>query len=143
MRRVAEELASRGVVSDLFYAAEGRCEKDYVASFERAFPLVEPELQLREAGPDLIYFHRFLDARLAERVHELPLPCVRFFHDHELSCLRDYKYTLVGLTHLHSTHGQPLLSAVSRVCQEIEAVARRRSPNPVRIGAETRVGQEE
>ncbi|MDP1835610.1 MAG: glycosyltransferase family 4 protein [Chlamydiales bacterium] len=47
---------------------------------------------LSESGPNLVYFHKCLSAPLIEAVLEYDVPTVRMVHDHEVYCMRTYKY---------------------------------------------------
>jgi glycosyltransferase involved in cell wall biosynthesis len=61
-----------------------------------ALPPVRAESTLRPAlndfRPDVIFLHKLADLALLETVAECGVPVVRMVHDHDLYCLRGYKY---------------------------------------------------
>lgn len=47
---------------------------------------------LNDRRPDLIYMHKCLSIPVMEAVLDLGIPIVRMVHDHEVYCMRTYKY---------------------------------------------------
>lgn len=97
IHRTASLLHERGVLSSILYDPLQGEDAAFLKPFRAgAFPLVEPELQLKELGPDVVFVHQLQGTGTVEMLTGSGLPVVRFFHDHRLFCLRDYKYTAVG-----------------------------------------------
>ena len=42
--------------------------------------------------PDVIYVHKMADLGVIEALLETRRPCVRMVHDHDIYCMRSYKY---------------------------------------------------
>src|SRR5260370_36531747 len=42
--------------------------------------------------PDAVYVHKLADLRLLEALLAMGVPAVRMMHDHDLYCMRSYKY---------------------------------------------------
>jgi len=47
---------------------------------------------LQTFKPDILYIHKLKDLRLFEALLHSAVPAIRMIHDHELYCLRNYKY---------------------------------------------------
>ena len=47
---------------------------------------------LREYRPDVIYVHKMADLRVIEALVNSDVPLVRMVHDHDIYCMRSYKY---------------------------------------------------
>jgi glycosyltransferase involved in cell wall biosynthesis len=47
---------------------------------------------LREYRPDVIYVHKMADLRVIEALVNSGVPLVRMVHDHDIYCMRSYKY---------------------------------------------------
>jgi glycosyltransferase involved in cell wall biosynthesis len=93
LRDTAAHLGARGVRSTLLYDVRARPDRDFLAPFVGAYPMVDPARQLRELGPDAIYVHRVTEGDVIRVIAEARAPSLRFFHDHKLFCLREHKYT--------------------------------------------------
>jgi len=52
--------------------------------------------QVEAIAPDLVYVHRLPGAGPAAALSRASTPTFRFFHDHQLFCLREHKYTTIG-----------------------------------------------
>jgi len=65
-------------------------------AFDGAFPLVDIHTQIRDLKPDVVFAHQIRPAS-AQRLARLPVPVVNFLHDHFLFCLRETKYTTIGM----------------------------------------------
>jgi len=48
---------------------------------------------IEEVAPDLIYIHKITSIQLLERIVESDVPTVRMVHDHEMYCMRSYRYS--------------------------------------------------
>jgi len=98
-RYVAETarlLVDRGVRSTLLYGADHSPEPDFVQSFDRSFPMADVRIQVRDMKPDVAFVHQLHGVRATSEIVDGRVPVVRFFHDHELFCLRRHKYTTLG-----------------------------------------------
>ncbi|MGZ8938998.1 MAG: glycosyltransferase family 4 protein [Limisphaerales bacterium] len=47
---------------------------------------------LREFQPDVVYVHKMADLKVIEALVESGFPLVRMVHDHDIYCMRSYKY---------------------------------------------------
>lgn len=92
----ANELKLRGhSVAIVHGPSTGRAEHQWAELFESRHSLVENdavERSLREFAPDAIYVHKMADLRVLERLAISGVPVVRMVHDHDLYCLRSYRY---------------------------------------------------
>jgi len=95
----ATELKRRGhAVAILHGAATGRDVETWNEIFaERyAIPPIRAADTLQDAltefRPDVIFLHKLADLALLETAAECGVPVVRMVHDHDLYCLRGYKY---------------------------------------------------
>ncbi len=95
----ATELRRRGhPVAILHGAPTGRDLETWNDIFaERyAIPPVRAAVALQQAltdfRPNVIFLHKHADLALLESVAECGVPAVRMVHDHDLYCLRGYKY---------------------------------------------------
>lgn len=96
VRSVAAELSARGYRNTLLYDPNQPFRSEFAASFEAAFPLVDPALQIEQLRPDIVYVHRLANERLSAEITRGPARTLRFLHDHRLFCLREHKYTTLG-----------------------------------------------
>src|SRR5215207_5520990 len=95
----ATELKGRGhELAFLHGPGTGKSEAAWQASFDRCYSLpAKPtsaalDAILREFKPDLIYLHKVADLDVIEKLLDSGLPVVRMVHDHDLYCMRSYKY---------------------------------------------------
>lgn len=105
----AGELKARGHDVALVHGpATGRGEEEWKKLFETRFPLVEaasPSLPTRRDAasttlpqaaalfqPDVIFVHKISDPAVLSALADSPIPVVRMVHDHDLYCMRGYKY---------------------------------------------------
>jgi glycosyltransferase involved in cell wall biosynthesis len=95
----ARELQRRGHTVGLLYRQRtGRSEDSWSLAFPQSFHLpTDGNLELVEAvlerfAPELIYFHNLGDLKVLEALLATGIPVVRMVHDHEMYCLRGYKY---------------------------------------------------
>ncbi|MBT6325043.1 MAG: glycosyltransferase family 4 protein [Bdellovibrionales bacterium] len=94
-----KELKERDVQSYLLYSIKNLPNESFTNLFEGVFPAVNPIEQVLEIDPDIIYiqsFHNFAHIKL---LLSLKIPIVKFYHDHEMFCLRGSKIkTISGKT---------------------------------------------
>jgi glycosyltransferase involved in cell wall biosynthesis len=95
----ANELKNRGHSVALLHGARtGKCEADWSEVFSPTFCLdddgaaeaVEHAISLFQ--PDLIYVHKMADLEVIQALAGSGRPVVRMVHDHDLYCMRSYKY---------------------------------------------------
>ena len=91
------EFKQRGhVVGMLHGPGTGRNEAAWRETFYWRFPLAggvaAARATLLKFKPDIIYVHKLADLDVLEAIVKSGVPCVRFVHDHELYCMRSYKY---------------------------------------------------
>lgn len=95
LTQVASGLKASGVTSSLLYGP-GYSEPEFLQNFDQAWPALEVASQIHRIQPDLIYVHRLPQGVTMAGLLELGIPVMRFFHDHQLLCLREHKYTALG-----------------------------------------------
>ncbi len=95
----ATELKRRGHdVALLHGAATGKEEATWSNVFDDRFevpPGRGPDVlhqALAEFRPDVIFLHKLADLSLLEAIGTCGVPVVRMVHDHDMYCLRGYKY---------------------------------------------------
>jgi uridine kinase/glycosyltransferase involved in cell wall biosynthesis len=100
----ADGLKQRGHDVGLLHGpTTGICEGAWEAVFQRRFPLANNSHPARNNHararaaveafrPDMIYLHKMGDSEVLEALLETGLPLVRMVHDHDLYCMRSYKY---------------------------------------------------
>jgi len=95
----AGELKRRGhIVGILHGPGTGRRESAWEETFADRFPLAPPKSScvikaaLESFDPDLAYVHKLADLEALEALAVAGLPLVRMVHDHDLCCMRSYKY---------------------------------------------------
>jgi glycosyltransferase involved in cell wall biosynthesis len=99
---VARELQARGhAVGVLHGPVTGKGEAAWQNTFESHFPLAQKQnaprvfAALETFQPDAIYVHKMADLETLQALLNSSLPLVRMVHDHELYCLRSYKYNFL------------------------------------------------
>jgi glycosyltransferase involved in cell wall biosynthesis len=92
----AAAMRERNVRSTLLYEVDGALDTDFLRHFDAAFPVVDLASQVRMLAPDLIYAHRIHGIDHARVLASVPVPRIRFLHDHKLFCLREHKYTTMA-----------------------------------------------
>jgi glycosyltransferase involved in cell wall biosynthesis len=95
----AAELHERGhTVGILHGPRTGKDETAWTKTFEFCFPFGdgnEPGAELaacKSFQPDVIYVHKVSDLDALEHLLDSDTPIVRMVHDHDLYCMRSYKY---------------------------------------------------
>ena len=93
VHKTASLLRQHGFHSDLLYDVRSRASRDFSTPFERVFPAVGEILeQIRSLAPDVIYIHRWERPQDIGDIVASGIPSARFYHDHDLFCLRRSKY---------------------------------------------------
>lgn len=95
----AAELKRRGHLLGLAHGAPtGRGEAAWAQTFTECFPLPSarsgPALvaALDAFRPDVVYLHKMADLAVIATLVDGAAPVVRMVHDHDLYCMRSYKY---------------------------------------------------
>ena len=95
----ATELQRRGHdVAILHGPSTGRAEASWEETFAERFPLTPEDSSfavnaaLERFQPDLAYVHKLADLPALGALTSAGLPLVRMVHDHDLCCMRSYKY---------------------------------------------------
>jgi len=95
----ADELRNRGhAVGILHGAPTGKAEDAWYDVFDNCFPLASTPAQnavataLDTFDPDVVYIHKMPDLAVIQVLLDSGLPLVRMVHDHDLYCMRSYKY---------------------------------------------------
>ncbi len=95
----AQELAKRGHALGILHGpGTGKNEEGWRAVFAQPYALEggDPAAVVRQAiadfQPDAIYVHKMADLRVIQALVESGRPLVRMVHDHDIYCMRSYKY---------------------------------------------------
>lgn len=89
----ATALAGRGHAVALAHgAATGREEAAWHDAFPARWPLTELAAALRWSRPDAVFVHKCGEPGALGTLASAGVPVARMVHDHELYCLRGYKY---------------------------------------------------
>ena len=95
----AQEIGKRGhEIGILHGPGTGKNEEGWTAVFSSRFSLeaAEPgeatKAALREFEPDVVYVHKMADLRVIQALVDSGRPLVRMVHDHNIYCMRSYKY---------------------------------------------------
>jgi len=95
----ATELKRRGHHLGILHGpGTGRAEADWEETFGDRFPLAPEDSSfavnaaLESFQPDLAYVHKLADLTALGALTSADLPLVRMVHDHDLYCMRGYKY---------------------------------------------------
>ena len=99
VKQTAHELRSRGHTVGLIHGVisekdEAALGQDFSAQFtlDKTNNRTQVEAALREFGPDVIYVHKMADLEVVEALVNSDVPRVRMVHDHDMYCMRSYKY---------------------------------------------------
>jgi glycosyltransferase involved in cell wall biosynthesis len=99
LQLTAAELKNRGhILAILHGPSTGKGELKWRELFNERFELAVGSgfAALREAidafAPDAVYIHKMSDRRVLETLAQSEIPIVRMVHDHDLYCMRSYKY---------------------------------------------------
>ncbi len=95
----ATELKERGHTVGILHGPQtGKGEAAWLNTFQHRFPYgLESESATELAvcksfQPDVIYVHKMSDLELLEKLLDSDTPIIRMVHDHDLYCMRSYKY---------------------------------------------------
>ncbi|HXA14881.1 MAG TPA: glycosyltransferase, partial [Opitutaceae bacterium] len=95
----AGELARYGHEAGLLHGqGTGKQEDAWHETFHVCFPYSETdgvarlESALNQFKPDIIFLHKMADLAMVEALTDCTVPVVRMVHDHDLTCMRSYKY---------------------------------------------------
>ncbi|HTG45870.1 MAG TPA: glycosyltransferase family 4 protein [Verrucomicrobiae bacterium] len=96
----ARELKGKGNQIALLHGAPtGKAEANWHKVFESRYSLETArsaeeavDAALSDFKPDVVYVHKIAELRVIERLIESGLPLVRMVHDHDIYCMRSYKY---------------------------------------------------
>ncbi|MDB6017646.1 MAG: hypothetical protein JWR19_2135 [Pedosphaera sp.] len=98
VHQTANELKCRGHTVGLIHGAEHGQDAALQETFHSCFKLgtknnrQRVQAALREFHPDLIYVHKLADLDVMEALVDSAVPSVRMVHDHDVYCMRSYKY---------------------------------------------------
>ena len=95
----AAELKERGHTLGLVHGAPtGKAEDDWRDVFSERFLLTDgnnldlTKAALQQFQPDAVYVHKMPDLGVIEGLLDSDWPLIRMVHDHDLYCMRSYKY---------------------------------------------------
>lgn len=98
---VARELIGRGHQVAILHGPDtGRGSDDWRAVFRTRYALPESpdetaaatRAALEAFSPDVVYVHKLPDLAVIETLTKSGLPLARMVHDHDIYCMRSYKY---------------------------------------------------
>lgn len=95
----ATELKERGHAVGILHGPHtGRDEAAWLNTFQHRFPFGHGSESANELAawerfqPDVLYVHKMSDLELLEALLHSDTPIIRMVHDHDLYCMRSYKY---------------------------------------------------
>lgn len=95
----ATELKRRGHALGILHGpVTGRGETSWRGTFSHYYPLAPEKNRERvqealwDFAPDVVYVHKISDLEVLEQLSQGRIPVVRMVHDHDLYCMRSYKY---------------------------------------------------
>jgi glycosyltransferase involved in cell wall biosynthesis len=95
----AQELGKRGnQIGILHGPGTGKNEDGWKAVFTSRYslevndPAAAAKAALAEFDPDVVYVHKMADLRVIQALVDSGRPLVRMVHDHDIYCMRSYKY---------------------------------------------------
>ncbi|HEV8492095.1 MAG TPA: glycosyltransferase family 4 protein [Candidatus Angelobacter sp.] len=95
----AAELARRGFTVGLLHGpGTGKDEQRWTEVFPERFPLggqprAAAQAALEVFRPDLVYVHKMADLSVIEALADWGGPVVRMVHDHDIYCMKSYRYS--------------------------------------------------
>ena len=98
LQSAAGELRNRGHQLGILHGpGTGQGEKEWSETFSTRAALwpkgpVAVQNMLREFRPDLVYVHKMGDLAVLDSLLASRVPLVRMVHDHDVYCMRSYKY---------------------------------------------------
>lgn len=90
-------LAEKGIKSTLLYQLDGKIHPRFTHVFNSVYPITELKTQLKNHAATVIYLHQLDHVQDIETCVRSGIASIRFYHDHKLFCLREHKYTTIGL----------------------------------------------
>src|SRR5436305_1868146 len=98
----ATELKHRGHLVGLLHGTvTGKGQAEWHGTFQNRFSLetnggaaIVPRV-LDMFGPDVVYLHKMADLGVIKALAASRVPVVRMVHDHDLYCMRSYKYNVL------------------------------------------------
>jgi len=95
----AQEIGKRGhEIGILHGPGTGKNEEGWQAVFSSRYaleghaPAEATRRALNEFQPDAVYVHKMADLRVIQALVDSGIPLVRMVHDHDIYCMRSYKY---------------------------------------------------
>jgi hypothetical protein len=94
----AEQLGQRGHdIAILHGPGTGKNEDGWKQVFTQQFALegdtaARTRAALAEFKPDAVYVHKMADLKVIQALVDSDVPLVRMVHDHDIYCMRSYKY---------------------------------------------------
>lgn len=95
----AQEIGKRGHQIGILHGPEtGKNEDGWRAVFSSRYsldagdPAAVTAAALAEVQPDVVYVHKMADLRVIQALVDSGRPLVRMVHDHDIYCMRSYKY---------------------------------------------------
>src|SRR5882672_1092407 len=95
----AAELKQRGHIMGILHGpATGKSEELWREVFTERFPVtngrnsVVARTAVKEFRPDAVYVHKMADLSVINSLISCGKPLVRMVHDHDIYCMRSYKY---------------------------------------------------
>jgi glycosyltransferase involved in cell wall biosynthesis len=94
----ARELQSRGHSVALAHGGDGETDAEWNSVFAERIPLGIPasaealDNALIQFQPDVVYLNKFSDTDVLHTLEKCCRPVIRVVHDHDLYCMRSYKY---------------------------------------------------
>ena len=95
----ATEFKRRGLALAVLHGPPtGRGEDSWRATFPERFAFAHDDsagsvaAAIKQFSPDAIYVHKLADLRAVEALVDSGIPLARMVHDHDLYCMRSYKY---------------------------------------------------
>lgn len=129
---VARSLRERGCRSTLLYQPAHDFDRRFSEVFDAALPLVAADAQLACSRPDIVFVHRWDDCSTLKTLRDLKVPAVKFFHDHQLFCPREHKYTAVRRRTCTRTVGLRCYGCLGGLRRDTNGQFRMRTPGSVR-----------
>lgn len=125
---VAPYLSKKYTLSFAYGSSTGLDEALFDQYFTRKFQLsfddptegaqIRMKEILKQVNPDLIYLNKCLSVPILQAIVDSKIPCIRMVHDHEVYCMRRYKYFPVSRRICHKKAGPccivPCLAFIQR-----------------------------
>jgi glycosyltransferase involved in cell wall biosynthesis len=96
----AKELQGRGHSVAIAHGGAGSTSSaDWNQTFGTRFPIDQSaslEESVNQFRPDIIFLHKYSDPRILNTLVSGRQPVVRMVHDHDLYCMRSYKYNYLS-----------------------------------------------